>query len=335
MPPPSSTPRRLLGAALLALACASGCTDKPAPPPAEAPCDVPADIPLLAQPDADDPPVLLWAVGPVKLSVDGAVAFSPPDEPRHFRVGEHSLRAEAPGQEPLTLRFRLEPFSPAFFHAQVDEGIGLSVVSLGAPCTGCGFADTSPSFDPVPPELPVPDLLGAAASALRRSDWRRAVAFLRQVPPRHRHDPRYLRLEAAARAAGLQPDEARAALQRIPKASSNDLARVLDAHTALERTERTRREQVLLVRWNRLAERFGALVARFQQEAPSAVAAHTPRFESLSRAYAIAARDKRLSGQQAAVDGAEATVRQLAKDIRAARPSDCALQKNVVGALVR
>jgi len=300
-----------------------------------APCDAPTDVPLLAQPQADAPPVLLWAVGGVRVSLDGAAAYSPPEAPLHLAVGPHVLDAEAPGQERVTLHFRVEPFTPALFHAQLDEGLGLSVVYLGAGCIGCAFADTPPTLDPLPPGLPVPALLGAAASALRRSDWRRAVFFLRQVPRTQRNDPRYARLEAIARMAALQPNEARSALKRIPPSASKDLSPLVDAYAALEHSEPNRRAQVLLERWNRLAERFGALVSRFQQEMPSAIAAHVQRFETLSRVYAVAARDGRLAGQQEAVEGAEATVRQLAKDLRATRPQDCALQKDVVGVLLR
>jgi hypothetical protein len=101
------------------------------------------------------------------------------------------------------------------------------------------------------------------------------------------------------------------------------------------KSERTRREDVLLARWNRLTERFAVLASQFQKDAPGAVTTHSKRFEGLSQAYAAASRDDRMSGLQQAVEGAEATVRALAKDIRAARPDDCALQKSVLGALVR
>jgi len=110
---------------------------------------------------------------------------------------------------------------------------------------------------------------------------------------------------------------------------------LLEALGALEKSERARRAQVLLARWNKLTERFAALVSRFQKEAPGPVTSHSKRFESLSVAFNTATRDDRLSGQQQAVEGAEATVRALARDIRAARPEDCGLQKDVLGALVR
>jgi hypothetical protein len=289
----------------------------------------------LALPGADDPPVLLWAVGGVRLMVDGAAAYSSPDEPKHLSVGDHILRAEAEGLEPLEIRFHVEPFVPALLHVQADEGVGLSVAFVGVTCRSCEFANVVPSLDPEPREMPVKELLPGAAASLRRSDWRRAAGYLRQVPASERKRPPFTRLAASFYASTLQDEKARAALASIPAAKANDLGRLMDALGRLEKSERARRAQVLLARWNKLAERFAALSGRFQGDAPGPVTAHSKRFEGLSLAFNTAVRDDRLPGQQRAVEGAEATVRALAADIRAARPNDCGFQKDVLGALVR
>ena len=303
----SSSARTLAGAALL-LAFA-GCADKPPPPPsppAPVACEPAPEVPLLALPGADDPPVLLWAVGGVRLSVDGAAAYSSPEEPKHLAVGDHTLRAEADGDEPLEIRFRVTPFVPALLHVQADEGVGLSLAFAGVTCRSCEFANVPPALAPEPRALPARELLPGAASSLRRGDWRRAAGYLRQVPASQRKHPLFSRLAAGVYAATLQDDKARAALASIPARKANDLGRLLDA-----------------------------LSSRFQKDAPGAVTSHAKRFEGLSLAFNTAVRDSRLPAQQQAVEGAEATVRELAKDIRAARPDDCGLQKDVLGALVR
>src|SRR5262245_12081022 len=52
-------------------------------------------------PDAEAPPVILWAAGAARLFIDEQPAFSPPERPRRFTPGEHTVRIEAPGEEPI------------------------------------------------------------------------------------------------------------------------------------------------------------------------------------------------------------------------------------------
>src|SRR5689334_2471112 len=42
-------------------------------------------------PDAEFPPVILWAAGGARLYLDDAAAFSPPESPKRFPPGEHSV----------------------------------------------------------------------------------------------------------------------------------------------------------------------------------------------------------------------------------------------------
>lgn len=332
----AALPRMLcVAGAALAAALVVGCADKPPQPAPEPACDAPAEVSVRALPGAEDPPVVLWAVGEARLFVDGAPAFSPPEEPKHLAVGSHTLRAEAPGEEPLELRFQVEPFTPAVIHVQRDAGAGLTLVSVGAACRSCEFAGLAPELAPTASRAKVPVLLAGAAAALRKSDWTRAAAFLREVPARERNRPLFLRLVARVYADTRQEEKARAALASIPEKDGNDLERLLGIHADLVRAERARRGEVLLARWNKLAAQFGALISQFQKDAPGPVAAHARRFEGLSEVYAAATRDGQLAGQASAVDGAEATVRALAADIRAARPRDCQLQRDVLGALMR
>src|SRR5690348_1634999 len=83
-------------------------------------CAGPLPSLVRAQPEADGPPLPLWAVGEVRLFLDGEAVFSPPEEPRHFGSGEHLLRIEAEGQQPVETRIRLDAFTPALVHAQID-----------------------------------------------------------------------------------------------------------------------------------------------------------------------------------------------------------------------
>ncbi|HZN91168.1 MAG TPA: hypothetical protein VFB81_00630, partial [Myxococcales bacterium] len=90
-------------------------------------------------PDAESPPVILWAAGAARLFVDEQAAFSPPEKPRRF----------SPGEEPIRTRIRVDPFTPALLHAQVDPKVGLSLVRVGAACLPCEPSKTPVDLSPI------------------------------------------------------------------------------------------------------------------------------------------------------------------------------------------
>lgn len=279
-------------------------------------------------------PVVLWAVGAVRLYLDDKAAFSPPESPLRLPAGEHALRAEAQGEEPLSTRFRLEPGSPALFHAQVDEGLGITLVRLGAACTSCEFnGGAEVELDSVPSTDTGYELLQAAAANLRADKWRSAFERLRRTPQRDRKKPVYLRLASSLYQQAGRPNLARQMARAIPAARSKDLSGLLAALDALAAKERERSHAGMLQRWNAVTERFGALASKFPDAAPGALGAGGRRLAALSEEFAKAAKAKELRAEQAALLAAEQAVSQLADAIRSSRPADCGLQEEVLATL--
>ncbi len=283
---------------------------------------------------AEGPPLLLWATGEVRLFVDGQAAFSPPESPRFFPAGEHTLKVEAPGRPPLETRFRLSPFTPALFHAEVRDDV-LTLVRLGSVCTSC----TPPV---IPPELTFARskatamvLFEDAAAALQRDDWASAAAKLKGVRPADRSHPLFLRLAAAVYASAAMPDEGRRALRGISAKQSPELPALLAALERLEASERKREQDVVMARWNATTERFGRLVSHFESELPGATAAGAARLAELSRAFESAMRARDVVEQDITLRAAEAALEQLVAQLRSSRPDDCAFQNDVVATLVR
>lgn len=287
-----------------------------------------APCPALAQPipAPESSPVILWAVGPVRLYVDGVAAFSPPEAPRRFAIGVHTLRAEAKGEEPLQTRFRVEPFTPALLHAQVVPGLGLTLVRIGAGCASCAFAESPPRLDPEPPRFPVPALLARAAGLLRIDQYASAADALAQVPPAQRHTLAFARLASAVYADGSQPDAARKLAQAAPPAEVKELEALLKALDALTAKEQARKAQAVVDRWNQATERFALLVSRYQAQAPAPTAAAARRMEQLSQAFDEASRHKDGAAQLQAAQAVETVLSALQSELAASRPGDCAFQ---------
>ena len=170
--------------------------------------------PLLAEEEVAV--LLLWAAGKVRLSVDGTPAFSPPEAPKRFAPGEHLLRAQAEGVDPLELHFRLDAFHPAFFHLEVSGEAGLTVSWLGTAGTAQGekvnldFTRTSQA-DGL--------LLTGAAQAERAGDWTKAASLLRGVSPKSRGHALFLRLAANV----YEADTRIAARSRFPSAGTSTI----------------------------------------------------------------------------------------------------------------
>lgn len=311
----------------------------PAQPPApDAPiapetgrCEIPALESVRAMPDAEGPPVLLWAAGDVRLYLDGKAAFSPPEQPRHFSVGEHTLRLEAEGHPPYELRVRFESWTPALLHAELDPEAGLTLARLEAPCASC-----PPALQPYEviaisePSSAAPRT--EAAAALRDNAWPRALSFLEQVPRAERRDRLFRRLESTVYA---DTNSSAAALRTLKSIDDPDLRTLLDAHHRLVDAERTRRHAVQLARWNRTTERFSALTEGFGKTLPQAVGSASERLAALSPVFeqAYAAGDS-LDAEEA-LQAAEAALLTLTQQLRATRPRDCVFQAEVVGTVTR
>lgn len=290
-------------------------------------CGLPREL-SLSEGDGKSP-VLLWAVAPVRLFLDDKPAFSGPDRPLRLS-GEHTLRLEAKGEEPLVTKFRVHPGTPALFHAQVDEGLGITLVRLGASCTSCVAKDADVEIDVERSDEPAFSLLQSAASTLRSDQWRLALARLRRVPPKDRTKIPFLRLASNLSQATGDAEKALGFARMIPKGRSNELTSLLDALARLGAAEDRTRPEGLFQRWNDITDRFGAIASKYADTVPGPLAAATRRLEKLSQAFENQVNAKDARGQRGTVDAAEETVLQLVKELRAVRPADCAFQSEVV-----
>jgi hypothetical protein len=298
-------------------------------------CVVPKVVPVRALPEADDPPVILWAVGEVRLFVDDAPAFSAPDAPRHFKVGEHALRVEATGAEPIRTRFQLDAFTAALFHAQREERMGLSLVRLGSACASCAPPLDLVKLEVEPSDVRPAALLESAAGALRRDEWLRAATFLRGVPVADRSNGAFRRLASVVYADGLQPELARAELGQVPEKQAPDLSNLLAKWDALQTREKARRGEVVRARWNKVTERFQGLIGRFNTEAPGPTATASRRLAELSAGFERAQDKGDSLDEERLLAAAEQTLLGAVVDIRASHPEDCDFQAAVVAKVMQ
>jgi hypothetical protein len=285
-------------------------------------------------PDAEAPPVLLWAAGAARLYVDEQPAFSPPEQPRRFTPGEHTVRIEAPGEEPIRTRIRVDSFTPVLLHAQADPQFGLSLVRFGAGCLPCEPPATPVDLSPSRKPSPTSTVLLASAGHLRHDRWPQAADGVRRASAADRKRPIFYRLAAITAEDGAQHALARALLERIPPAQSNDLATLLPAFDQLIASESQRRKDVTLARWNKITEWFAGVSARYQGDAASPVSAATKRFSQLSLVFDTAVREGTVEQQAEVVRSGEQTLTTLIKDLRAQKPDDCRFQQelSLVGA---
>jgi hypothetical protein len=134
-------------------------------------------------------------------------------------------------------------------------------------------------------------------------------------------------------AASVQPARAREALAALPP--GDGLAALLRSVDGWEESEARRRSEVTLARWNRLTERYGALVSRFEYQVPAQTAGAAQRLEALSGAFELAARAKDDEGMESALAAAEAALGTLVAQVRGARPADCRFQAEVVATALK
>ena len=151
-----------------------------------------------AEPDAEAPPVILWAAGEVRLFLDVKPEFSPPESPKHFAPGVHVLRVEAAGAEPFETKLRLVSFQPALIHAQADHQVGVTLLRLGAICASCD-APVAPltEFTGEKSRTPTHALFTQAAAWLRKDQWAHASVLLGSVAAKERSSATYHRLASA------------------------------------------------------------------------------------------------------------------------------------------
>ena len=276
--------------------------DDPVPPlPAE-----PVDLPVVI---SSEPKVRVWID---EKPTTAGVGFPP---------GEHLLRAEADGAEPLELHFPLASGQPAFFDLRVDASSGLTFATLRA--QGPEPERVSLDFTRVSDADPV--LLGQAAKALRSGDWRRASSRLRGVSPKSRTHALFLRLSASIYQLAGQPQLAEASLAQVPADEAAGLAAALLAFGTVK--------QVGMRRWNLLTEKFSALAEKFAPDAPGPVQVATGRFAELSAGFLNATQQKDSLAQDETVRAAEEALGQFVRALRRSRPEDCDFQARISASL--
>ena len=300
---------------------------------AGATCTGPVPTLVRAHPDAEGPPLLLWAVGEVRLFLDGEAVFSPPEAPRHFTSGEHVLRIEAEGHAPMETRLRLDAFTPALVHAQVDGAAGITAVRVGTVCMSCASPVSPLELGSAPTGEPMEPLMNRAAHALRREDWREAAELLRAVPVKARRTPLFRRLEAATWLAAAEPMRARAAAEAIRGPEAHELDRLLARLAELEKEEQQRYASVVLTRWNRITEQHAALLRAATGQVQVNADELNRRMEALSAAFNEARAQGDAIEQERVFVAAEKTTAELLAGLVAERPNDCAFQTRLAATL--
>ncbi|MBX5481868.1 MAG: hypothetical protein IRZ16_08535 [Myxococcaceae bacterium] len=290
-----------------------------------------------AEPFAENPPVILWAVGDVRLFLDGKPAFSPPEAPKRFPPGSHEVRVEAPGREPITATLRFSPYQPVLIHAEDDGDAGLTLVQVGAVCTSCEPPVVPLDSFPVPkkarPKAAPDALLQSAAAALRTSRWQEAALALGALPPKARTGTLYHRLAAATWTGAVAFQKARAELSTITGPDANELDRLLARLAALAAEEQTRNARVVMARWNRVTEQHAALLRSANGIPGLDLAGSERRMVKLSGDFNAAAARKDVAEQERIFAAAEEVAQTLLSELIAARKDDCALRARVATAL--
>lgn len=309
----------------------------PSPPPTADLEPVKCEVPPLsfgtATPGSEDPPIVLVGPPKVRFYLDGKPVVADAENPPTVAPGEHELRVELEGQPRYATRFRVAPFTPGLFEAELHPTYGLTVSRLGTVCTTCPEALDVARIEPggLGPTKPA---LTRAADALRRDDWRAAAEALAEVPARDRRQPIFLRMSAITFAMSHGEIQARETLERAA-AKAKGLRRALAAYDRVRKSEQERRERLLVVRWNRVTERFAALSRKFEPLARNQVARASERMVSLTSAFETALENDDGPATEVAVRAAEETLIQLATQLRGLKPTDCEFQNDVAATLLQ
>jgi hypothetical protein len=269
------------------------------------------------------PPVFFQADAWVEVSIDGV---SPP--PSTLTVGPHTLSFKSHGSPSGEQHLEARPFSPILLWVREDSELGVLVLRLGAPCSGC-LAPLAPvALDEQSPQRVYAPLLRDAAEALRQDDWSRATRNLKAVPKKARGAQFHLLAATTYTLAGL-PESA---LQSADKAAAAEpelsalYARWRSAMTAEDR----RRSGAALLRWNALTDRFGTLLQAFEQEAPGAAAQASQRFESLGAAMKTAVNAQDDAAALEVERSGEQTLLDWVSQVRSAHEGDCAFARRLI-----
>ncbi len=322
----------LLSAVVLGLMRARVVSVPPALVPAAPHCELPMPELLPADAEAEHPPLILWAVNGARLFIDGRAAFSPPEAPKTLAPGTYTLRVEAEGHAPVETRFRLDPWQPALFHAEVDAQVGIVLLGVGAVCESCEMPLTplTVAATAAPSGLDVSRALREAAAALRVDDWQTAASVLGPLPPNARRTTLSRKLLAGTYLRAAAPGPARAELSSLRTTHSEALPSLLQRLDALRASAQARRHEVTLSRWNRLTMQHAALVRLAATRPELGIWGEAARMEDASARFgeARAAKDA-LAGAQAFSDAREAATGLLVKLVG----EDCEARAHVIAAL--
>lgn len=299
-------------------------------------CNAPKTLALMPLLSADDPQLIIWATGDVRMELDGELVFAPPDAPKSLKPGPHKLKVDGKREGKEETAFRVLPGKHGFFFASTLPDIGLVIVRTGTICESCDEATGMEDLKHSPREDSASYLIKEAARILRQQKWSDARELLKGVAPKDRKTEAFLTVAAAYYG---QANQAPQALEMIETAAKthpkSGLALLWQGFAQMKEKEKERREKVLLQRWNKLTERFSNLVSRFEPEVRGIVDAHSRRLETLSTAYATAAEKHDLGQQEQLVTSAHEILEQFVDQIRAQRPDDCDFQSKVVAAALQ
>lgn len=299
-------------------------------------CNAPKTLALMPLPSADDPQLVIWATGDVRMELDGELVFAPPDTPKLVKPGPHKLRIDGKREGKEETSFRVLSGKQAFFFASTLPDVGLVVVRAGTICESCDEATGLEDLKHAPRGDSAAYLLKEAARILRQQKWSDARALLKGVAPKDRKSEAFLTVAAAYYGQANQTPQALEMVEAAAKAyPKSGLGLLWQGFTDLKTKQKERREKVLLQRWNKLTERFSNLVSRFEPEVRGIVDAHSRRLETLSTAYATAAEKHDLEQQEQLVTSAHDLLEQFVEQIRAQRPDDCDFQTKVVAAALQ
>lgn len=277
----------------------------------------------------DHAPVVLWAAGDVRLFFDGKPAYSSPEAPKRFVPGEHELRAVNGRGLQVKVTVRLDAFTPAVFHLENDQQVGLTLVQAGSVCVSCENALSPVSINFSPPSKLARTQLVEAATAVRNNDWRKAAEALRHIAVQERRSSTFQRLAATTLWLSGQPSQSEPVLAQLAASAKGDWQMLWKNHLKLTAAETTRQNQVLNKRWNALTEKFNNLRAAFVTDAQAAEGQANGRLMELYQTFNRAQAAKDMPTQEQVLRSAHDVLAAYVRALRATRPGECSFQARV------
>ncbi len=286
-------------------------------------------VPSLPASTDNHPPVVLWAAGDVRLFFDGKPAYSSPEAPKRFAPGEHELRAVNGSGLQVKVTVRVEPFTPAVFHLENDQQVGLTLVQAGSVCVSCENALSPVSINFAPPSKSARTQLVEAANAARINDWRRAAEALRHIAAAERRNPAFQRLAATTLWLSGQPSQSEPILVQLASSAKGDWSTLWKSHLKLTAAETARQNHVLNKQWNTLTEKFNNLRAAFVTDAQAAEGQANGRLMELYQTFNRAQAAKDMPTQEQVLRSAHDVLAAYVRALRATRPGECSFQARV------